>query len=44
MDEQVKSRFEHILEHYAGIIKERDAALIREKTAREQFEASRCGR
>jgi hypothetical protein len=32
MDEQLKSRFEKVLEHYAGIIKERDDALIREKT------------
>ena len=44
MDEQLKSRFETVLERYAGVIKERDDALIREKTAREQFEASRCGR
>ena len=40
MDEQLKSRFEKVLEHYAGIIKQRDDALIREKTARDQFEAS----
>ena len=40
MDEQLKSRFEKVLEHYAGIIKRRDDALIREKTARDQFEAS----
>ena len=40
MDEPLKSRFEKILEQYAGIIKERDDALIREKTARDQFEAS----
>jgi hypothetical protein len=40
MDEPLKSRFEKVLEHYAGIIKERDDALIREKTARDQFEAS----
>ena len=40
MDEQLKSRFEKILGHYAGIIKQRDDALIREKTARDQFEAS----
>ena len=40
MDEQLKSRFETVLEHYAGVIKERDDALIREKTARDQFEAS----
>jgi hypothetical protein len=29
-----------VLEHYAGIIKQRDDALIREKTAPDQFEAS----
>src|SRR5262249_45057329 len=40
MDEQLKSRFEKILEHYVGIIKQRDDALIREKTARDQIEAS----
>ena len=40
MDKQLKSRFEHVLQHYAGVIKERDAALLREKTAQEQFEAS----
>jgi hypothetical protein len=40
MDEQLKSRFEKVLEHYAGIIKQRDDALIRERTARDQFEAS----
>ena len=40
MDALLKSRFEKVLEHYAGIIKERDDALIREKTARDQFEAS----
>jgi len=40
MDEQLKSRFEHVLQHYADVIKERDAALLREKTDREQFEAS----
>ena len=40
MDEQLKSRFEHVLQQYADVIKERDAALLREKTAREQFEAS----
>ena len=40
MDEQLKSRFEKVLEHYAGVIKQRDDALIREKTARDQFEAS----
>jgi hypothetical protein len=38
MDEQIKSRFEQVLRHYADIISERDAALLREKTAREQFE------
>ena len=40
MDAQLKSRFEHVLQQYAKVIKERDAALLREKTAREQFEAS----
>jgi endo-alpha-1,4-polygalactosaminidase (GH114 family) len=40
MDEQLKSRFEHVLQQYAEVIKERDAALLREKTAREQFEVS----
>ena len=40
MDEPLKSRFEHVLRQYADVIKERDAALLREKTAREQFEAS----
>jgi len=40
MDEQLKSRFEHVLQQYADVIKERDAALLRAKTAREQFEAS----
>ncbi len=40
MDEQLKSRFDHVLQQYADVIKERDAALLREKTAREQFEAS----
>ena len=40
MDQQLKSRFEKVLEYYAGIIKQRDDALIREKTARDQFEAS----
>jgi hypothetical protein len=32
--------FEHVLQQYAEVIKEREAALLREKTAREQFEAS----
>jgi hypothetical protein len=40
MDEQSKSRFEQVLRHYADVISERDAALLREKTAREQFETS----
>ena len=40
MDEQLKSRFEKVLEHYAGIIKQRNNALIREKTVRDEFEAS----
>ena len=40
MDEPLESRFEKVLEHHARIIKERDDALIREKTARDQFEAS----
>src|SRR5215469_6465010 len=40
MDEPLKSRFEKLLEHYARIIKERDDALVREKMARDQFEAS----
>ncbi len=40
MDKQLKSRFEHVLQNYAQLIKERDAALLREKTAREQFEGS----
>jgi hypothetical protein len=40
MDEQLKSRFEQVLQRYADIIRERDAALLREKTAREQFETS----
>jgi len=40
MDEQLKSRFEHVLQQYAEVIKERDAAVLRDKTAREQFEAS----
>jgi hypothetical protein len=41
MDEQLKSRFEKVLEHYAGVIKERDDALIREKAAREIWLGSR---
>jgi hypothetical protein len=40
MNEQLKSRFERVLQNYADVIAERDAALLREKTAREQFEAS----
>ncbi len=40
MDEQLKSRFEPVLQQYADVIKERDAALLREKMDREQFEAS----
>jgi hypothetical protein len=40
MDEQLKSRFEKALEHHAAVIKERDDGLIREKTVRDQFEAS----
>jgi hypothetical protein len=40
MDKQVRSRFEQALQRYADVIKERDAALLREKTARQQFEAS----
>jgi hypothetical protein len=40
MDEQLKSRFEHVLQQYADVAKDRDAALLREKTSREQFEAS----
>jgi len=40
MDEQLKSRFEHVLQQYADVIKKRDAAVLREKTDREQFEAS----
>jgi hypothetical protein len=34
------SRFERVLQNYANVIAERDAVLLREKTAREQFEAS----
>jgi hypothetical protein len=37
MDEQLKSRFQKVLERYAEIIKQRDDALIREKTARDQL-------
>jgi hypothetical protein len=40
MEKQLKSRFEQVLQQYADIIKERDAALLREKTAREKFETS----
>jgi len=40
MDEQLKSRFQQVLQRYADIIRERDAVLLREKTAREQFETS----
>jgi predicted double-glycine peptidase len=40
MDEQLKSRFEQVLQHYADVLRERDDALLREKKAREQFEAS----
>ena len=40
MDEQLKSRFEQVLQHYADVIKERDDTLLQEKKAREQFEAS----
>ena len=40
MDEQLKSRFQHVLQQYADVIKERDAVLLREKMDREQFEAS----
>ncbi len=40
MDKQLKSRFEQVLQQYADVIRERDAALLREKTAREQFETS----
>jgi hypothetical protein len=35
MDEQLKSRFEQVLQHYADVIRERDDALLREKKARE---------
>ena len=40
MDKEVKSRFEQVLQQYADIVRERDAVLLREKTAREQFETS----
>jgi hypothetical protein len=40
MDEPLKSRFEKVLEHYSRIINERNDALVREKMARDQFEAS----
>ncbi len=40
MEKQLNSRFEWVLQTYADVIAERDAALLREKTAREQFEAS----
>jgi hypothetical protein len=40
MDEELKSRFEQVLQHYADVIKERDDALLREKKARVQFEVS----
>jgi len=40
MDEQIKARFEQVLRHYADVISERNAAQLREKTAREQFETS----
>jgi hypothetical protein len=40
MDKQLKARFEHVLQQHAEVIKERDAALLREKMDREQFEAS----
>ena len=30
LDEQLKSRCDKVLEHYAGVIKERDDVLIRE--------------
>ncbi len=40
MDKQLKSRFEQVLQNYADVIRERDAALLREKMAREQFETS----
>jgi hypothetical protein len=40
MDDQLKSRFDQVLQHYADVLRERDDALLREKKAREQFEAS----
>ncbi len=40
MEKQLKSRFEQVLQQYADVIRERDAALQREKTARVQFETS----
>ncbi len=40
MDKQLKSRFKQVLQNYADVIRERDAALLREKMAREQFETS----
>jgi len=40
MDDQLKSRFEQVLQHYADVLGERDDALLREKKAREHFEAS----
>jgi hypothetical protein len=40
MEKQLKSRFEQVLQQHADVINERDAALLREKTAREQFETS----
>jgi hypothetical protein len=39
-DKQLQSRFEQALQHYADVINGRDAALLTEKTAREQFETS----
>jgi hypothetical protein len=33
MDEQLKSRFEQVLQHYADVLRERDDALLREKKA-----------
>jgi hypothetical protein len=40
MDEQLKSRFKRVLQNYADVTAARDAALLREKATREQFEAS----
>jgi hypothetical protein len=40
MDEQLKARFEQVLQHYADVIRDRDDTLLRDKKAREQFEAS----